>query len=378
MRINIRFRLIRIAIIIFDSSTPYLNLLNQFEHYIQKVELSNVIVMHAEGRMLQLRSMNSRTRNVLGQLIAIAKVLNVLSLSTLILNETYFCDGCATVAFCRLFIEICCDVILNRCNISAARDCSVISLSWELNQIERPYIVGNVTFWFLRCRLELLLLTRLPLLLVFLLLFLLRLLFVLTLLVVFLLLLSLLPELIVLDFNALPLELTEMKILRSEAIVTRARHEGQVPSCWIHGETHSEWNTWPHSVATITFFSLNSIQMLQSNAISPFGVDAEVVADVDTDVFAMGCFTLEVLFLGYCVKVDDDDWKIPNIHRNNTKLNNFIWSLPTKTETIIKHRLVCRFSIKDNRTARAMSASSNWSIVGTLDCLDVVTVDELG
>lgn len=70
--------------------------------------------------------------------------------------------------------------------------------------------------------------------------------------------------------------------------------------------------------------------MLQSNAISPFGVDAEVDSEADAEVNAkadaevdagidaevstevflkvMGRFTyVEVLFLGYCVKVDDDD-----------------------------------------------------------------------
>lgn len=53
--------------------------------------------------------------------------------------------------------------------------------------------------------------------------------------------------------------------------------------------------------------------MLQSNAISPFGVcaevgvGAEVGSEVDTDVFVMGRGTLEVLLLGNCVKLDDDD-----------------------------------------------------------------------
>lgn len=226
--------------------------------------------------------MNSRTRNVTGHIVDTINELNVISVSTLILNETYRWCGCGAPLFFRLLTENCWDVKLNRCAIMLVRDCSVICLSCEPSQIERLNVGSDVTG--VR-RFRIILVSLFRLLLSFLVKFLPPL-FLLLLLTLFMLRKS-----VVFDVDALPLELTETNIFRNDAIVIRTLQEGHVPACWIHGETQPLWNRWPHSVATIASSSFNSIQMLQSNAISL--LDAESSA-----VFVFP--TLTVLIVRFC------------------------------------------------------------------------------
>lgn len=178
-------------------------------------------------------------RYIAGHFEASISFLKVSSQSTLSLNETYL-GGNGAFNFLRLLTAIFSDGILNLWYMNEAKACSLKSLFCEDIQIVRLNHLGLVLWWLRTCDL------------------------------------FLFWELWMHEFDADPdvVDFVEMNILSRDPTWFWTLHDGQVPDCCNHGMTHSLWNKWPHLVATTSAFSLDSMQMLQSNKTSPFDVGA--------------------------------------------------------------------------------------------------------